>query len=109
MRSVLVSSEGTLHKALAHRFHLFPVTLAAGVGRMPFRRYAVYSAVSGVIWASGVTLLGYALGNVQFVRTHIELMLVFIVLVSLIPMGVEALRARRRRDQLPGSTETPLP
>jgi membrane-associated protein len=71
------------------------ITLAAGVGRMPMRRFVTYSAIGGTLWASGVTLLGYFLGNVDFVSNHIELMLVAIVLVSMLPIGVEALRARR--------------
>ncbi len=71
------------------------ITLAAGAGRMPMRRFIIYSAIGGVIWATGVTLLGYFLGNVSFVHDNIELMLVAIVAVSLIPIGIEALRSRR--------------
>jgi membrane-associated protein len=50
-----------------------------------------------VLWAVGVTLLGYFLGTIPFVRGHIELMLIAIVLVSVVPMAVEVLRARRRQ------------
>jgi membrane-associated protein len=71
------------------------ITLAAGMGQMTFRRFVTYSAIGGVVWASGVTLLGYFLGRVTFVADHIELMLVAIVAVSLIPIAFEALRARR--------------
>jgi len=71
------------------------ITLAAGVGRMPMRRFITYSAIGGVLWACGVTLLGYFLGNVGFVGDNIELMLVAIVAVSLLPILVEALRSRR--------------
>ncbi len=73
------------------------VALAAGVGRMPLRPFLVYSAIGGVIWASGVTMLGYYLGQVSFVRGNIELILVAVVAVSLIPIAVEALRARHAR------------
>lgn len=72
------------------------ITLAAGMGRMSPGRFLGYSAVGGVIWASGVTLLGYFLGQVQFVRDHIELMLVAVVAVSLIPIAIEGMRARSR-------------
>ncbi len=71
------------------------ITLAAGFGQMTWRRFIVYSGIGGVIWASGVTLLGYFLGHVAFVRGHIELILVAIVAVSLIPVAVEVIRARR--------------
>lgn len=71
------------------------ITAVAGVGKMDFRKYALYSAIGGVLWAAGVTLLGYFLGNVNFVREHIELMLLTIVLLSLIPIAVEYIRHRR--------------
>jgi uncharacterized membrane protein YdjX (TVP38/TMEM64 family) len=58
------------------------ITLAAGVGRMSMRRFVTYSAIGGVAWAAGVTLLGYFLGHVSFVANHIEVMLVAIVAVS---------------------------
>jgi membrane-associated protein len=44
-----------------------------------------------------VTLLGYFLGTIPLVRSNIELMLIAIVLVSVLPMAVEVLRARRKQ------------
>ena len=46
----------------------------------------------------GVTLLGFALGGVAFVRDHIELILIGIVLVSLLPVGFEVFRHRGKAD-----------
>ena len=73
------------------------VTLVAGVSRMKFRHFIAYTAIGGILWAVGVTTLGYYLGNVSFIKNNIDLVLVLIVVVSLIPMGVEFLLARRRR------------
>jgi membrane-associated protein len=73
------------------------ITLVAGVGHMGRRHFYVWSALGAVLWAVGVTLLGYFLGTIPFVRGHIELMLIAIVLVSVVPMGIEVLRARRRQ------------
>ncbi len=70
------------------------ITVMAGVGAMGFRRFLTYSAIGGVVWATGVTLLGVGLGNVAVVRNNIELMLLAIVLVSVVPIGIEFLRAR---------------
>jgi membrane-associated protein len=76
------------------------ITLAAGIGGMPMRRFVTYSAIGGVLWASGVTLLGYFLGQVDFIGDHIDLLLVAIVAVSMIPIGIEFLRARsKKRDK----------
>jgi membrane-associated protein len=75
------------------------ITVMAGVSRMPFRRYAAYSTLGGVLWGAGVTALGYWLGQIAFVRDHIELILLGIVALSVVPIALEFLRARsRRRD-----------
>lgn len=70
------------------------ITLAAGVGRMPMRRFVTYSAIGGFLWATGVTLLGYWLGQVPFLANHIDLLLIGLVALSLLPIAVELLRAR---------------
>jgi membrane-associated protein len=80
------------------------ITVMAGVGDMGFRRFMVYSAIGGALWASGVTVLGYYLGQISFVRNNIEAMLLAIVLVSVIPIGVEYLRARAA-NKIAGVTE----
>lgn len=71
------------------------VTLIAGIGKMNFRYFMIYTALGGVIWVFGVTSLGYFLGNVPIIRDNIDLVLVLIVLLSVLPMVFEALRARR--------------
>ncbi|WP_326598138.1 DedA family protein [Streptomyces sp. NBC_01803] len=69
--------------------------IIAGVCRMDYRTFVIFNVIGGVLWGCGVTLLGAALGKVDFVREHIELMLIAIVLVSLVPIAIEYLRARR--------------
>ena len=70
------------------------ITLAAGVGGMPMRRFVTYSAIGGVLWATGVTLLGLLPRQVDFVGDHIDADAVAIVAVSLVPVVIEVLRAR---------------
>lgn len=72
------------------------ITAIAGVGRMDPRTYFTYSMVGGVAWATGVTLLGFWLGRIPFVKENIEAMLIGIVVVSVLPIGYEYLKARRR-------------
>ncbi|MDT7711987.1 MAG: rane-associated protein, partial [Pseudonocardiales bacterium] len=71
------------------------ITAIAGVGRMDARKYFLYSIIGGIVWASGVTLLGFWLGRITFVRDHVELILVGIVALSFIPIVIELVRARR--------------
>jgi membrane-associated protein len=70
------------------------ITAIAGVGRMDARKYFIYSIIGGVVWASGVTLLGFWLGGITFVRDHVELILLGIVALSLIPIVIELVKAR---------------
>lgn len=71
------------------------ITVMAGVGRMDAKRYFTYSLFGGVLWAAGVTALGFWLGQFAFVRDNIELMLLLIVFLSIVPIIVEIVRARR--------------
>ncbi len=88
-------------------------TFAAGVSRMNFRHFIVYTAIGGIIWAPGVTILGYFLGNVTIIKNHVDLALLLVVVLSLIPMALEYLHARRRSrefaadDTAADSVETP--
>jgi membrane-associated protein len=75
------------------------VTLVAGVGRMDFRRFITYTAIGGVLWACGITVAGYYLGRIDFIHRNIEAALLLIVFVSVIPMAVEFVLARRRARQ----------
>lgn len=67
----------------------------AGAGGMRYRSFAAYNVLGGLLWGAGVTVLGHALGQVAFVRTHIELILLSIVALSVAPAVVSVLRSRR--------------
>lgn len=74
-------------------------TVMAGVGRMNFAKYALYSVIGGVLWADGVLLLGHGLGHVRWVRDHkswIDYIVVIVVIVALVPTVVHYLQGRRR-------------
>ena len=67
-----------------------------GIAGMNFRTFITYTGVGAIIWAAGVTLLGFFLGTIPFIAHNIDAVLVVIVVVSVLPMVVEALLARRR-------------
>jgi membrane-associated protein len=70
--------------------------IVAGASHMHYRRFLVYNVIGGTLWGCGVTVLGYFLGQVAFVKSNIELILIGIVALSVIPVVVEFLRGRRR-------------
>jgi membrane-associated protein len=69
----------------------------AGVGRMDYFRFLSYDVFGAVGWVASMTLLGYSLGSVPFVRRHFEKAIFLIILVSLLPVLREAYLARRRK------------
>lgn len=94
------------------------ITVVAGVAHMDRRRYFALSAIGGALWVLSVTLLGYFLGGVPFVRNNIQrldLVLLAIVVLSILPVVVHLVmdrrRSRRRRidepptDSAPGRTD----
>ncbi|MFI9269559.1 DedA family protein [Kitasatospora sp. NPDC052896] len=83
--------------------------IVAGVSRMNYRRFLVCNVLGGVLWGAGVTVLGYFLGQVAFVRDHIDLILVGIVLVSALPVAIELLRARLRPSRVQAAHPEPAP
>ena len=71
----------------------------AGVSYMRYPLFLGFDIIGGIAWGAGVTLLGYFLGNVPFVKNHLELMILLIVVLSILPGVVTVgrnLLARRR-------------
>jgi membrane-associated protein len=68
--------------------------IVAGVANMKYRTFVLYNVIGGILWACGVTVLGYFLGQIGFVRDHIEFILIGIVVLSVLPIVYEVLRAR---------------
>jgi membrane-associated protein len=75
--------------------------IVAGASRMNYRTFLAFNVIGAVAWGCGVTVLGFYLGRVAFVKDHIELILVGIVVLSVLPIGVEILRNRRRVRRTP--------
>ncbi|MCH5675056.1 DedA family protein [Streptomyces gilvus] len=75
--------------------------IIAGVSGMKYRSFVVFNVIGGVLWGAGVTLLGSWLGKIEFVRNNIEAILILIVLVSVVPIAIEYLRARSKAKKNP--------
>lgn len=73
------------------------ITVVAGVGEMERRRFFTWSLVGAVLWACGLTLLGYSLGGVDFLQQHLEAAILLIVAISVLPMVYEVVKHRRNR------------
>ncbi|MEU3855341.1 VTT domain-containing protein [Streptomyces sp. NPDC029554] len=72
------------------------IPITAGVGRMNYRTFFLFNVLGAVLWSVSLTLVGYYLGQIAFVRDNIEAIVIGIVLVSGIPIIVEGIKMRRR-------------
>ena len=71
--------------------------IVAGVGKMNYRTFVTFNIIGGLLWAVGVTVLGYFLGEIDWVEDNFELAILAVVGVSVLPIAFELLRARRSR------------
>lgn len=67
----------------------------AGVARMSYGKFVVYNVAGGALWVGVLMLAGYAFGNVPQVRANLGAMTLGIVALSLLPVLVGWLKARR--------------
>jgi membrane-associated protein len=68
----------------------------AGVGEMSYRHFLAYNIFGGIGWVLLMTTLGYALGNVDFVRNNFEKFILGIIAISLIPPVIEFIKSRKK-------------
>jgi membrane-associated protein len=65
----------------------------AGMGSMSYKKFFAYNVIGAFIWVFGVVLLGHFFGNLPYVQKNYSLVILAIIVISLIPPGLEVLRA----------------
>jgi membrane-associated protein len=68
----------------------------AGIGAMNYPKFIVYNVVGGVAWVALFVFGGYWFGTIEIVKKNFELVIAAIIIISVMPMVIEYLRARRR-------------
>ena len=69
----------------------------AGIAHMHYPRFLGFSVAGTLLWVGGLVTLGYFFGNVPFIKQHLSLMVVAIIVLSLVPMILGLLRGRLGR------------
>jgi len=69
----------------------------AGVGAMSYPKFITYNVVGAVLWVGLFVLGGYFFGNIRLVRENFTLVILAIIALSVMPIAIEAVRARRSR------------
>ncbi|GGV54972.1 hypothetical protein GCM10010277_54350 [Streptomyces longisporoflavus] len=81
--------------------------IIAGVSGMRYRSFITFNIIGGILWGAGVTMLGAWLGKIDFVHKNIEAILILIVLISVVPIVIEFLRARSKSKKAAAEGEAP--
>jgi len=67
---------------------------AAGVAEMNYRKFFSYDVLGGILWVGSLTTAGYLLGEVEFIRKHIDLVCLGIIFISVIPVILGLLKKK---------------
>jgi len=69
--------------------------IVAGVSKMDYRTFVRWNIIGGTLWAWGVTLMGYFLGQIDVIEANLELAILTVVAISCAPIAFELLKARK--------------
>lgn len=67
----------------------------AGIGKMNYARFALFNVVGGITWVLSFLLAGWWFGGLAVVKKYFHLVIVAIIVISVLPAGIEYLRKRR--------------
>ena len=66
----------------------------AGAGEMKYKTYLIYCFICACLWVCSITLLGYFLGNIPWIKTNFEKVVLGIVLISVLPIIIKVFQAK---------------
>jgi membrane-associated protein len=69
----------------------------AGMGAMEFSKFIFFNIVGGIVWITSFLLLGYFFGQIPAIKSNFQYVIVGIIVVSVLPVVFEFLKARRAR------------
>lgn len=70
--------------------------ILAGIIKVPFSRFMAYNVVGAVAWICSLGLAGYFLGQIDWVQTNIGWIVIFLIVVTLIPVAGTWIRSRKK-------------
>jgi membrane-associated protein len=71
----------------------------AGVAEMNYRKFLSFDVLGGIIWIGSLTLAGYFLGEIPWIRANIEKVALAIIFVSVLPILIEFAKAKFSKEK----------
>jgi len=69
----------------------------AGIGKMKYSSFAYYNVMGAIVWVVSLTLLGFFLGNIEFIKKNFESAIILIIVFSLLPIVFEWWKSRKEK------------
>ncbi|MCX8188745.1 MAG: DedA family protein [Nitrososphaeria archaeon] len=69
----------------------------AGIGKMSYKKFIIYNIMGGILWVTIFLFGGYLFGNLQFVKDNLTSIIYMIIIISLLPALIEALKQKSRK------------
>ena len=71
---------------------------AAGIGKMNYKKFLLFDLLGGFLWIFSLTIAGYLLGEVTWIREHIDIVCLGIIFISILPMLVNFISKRLSKN-----------
>ncbi|MBU2830407.1 DedA family protein, partial [Acidithiobacillus ferriphilus] len=75
----------------------------AGIATMPYRRFFGFNLLGAFLWVGGLLGAGYFLGRFPWVKSHLNIVIVAIIVISLVPAALAWLQQRLQPSEHPSS------
>jgi len=72
----------------------------AGVGTMPYAKFASFNIVGGVLWVSSFLFLGYYFGGLPLIKDNFTYVIFAIIILSVLPPLIELLKGKKVKQKL---------
>ncbi len=69
----------------------------AGISKMHYGTFIKYNFIGGTIWVFGITLAGYFLGTIPFIKNNFEIVVMAIIVFSLVPIIIEFVKEKMKK------------
>ena len=70
-----------------------------GIGKMNYGTFITYNVIGAILWVVGITLAGYFLGNIPFIRDNFSKVVLIIIFVSVLPIVYQVLKEKFSRPK----------
>ncbi|MCK6550703.1 DedA family protein [Myxococcota bacterium] len=70
----------------------------AGIGKMQYRRFAIFNFTGAILWVTGFTVAGYLFGEIPAVKRNFQYVILAIIVLSVLPAVYEIWKERRRPE-----------